>query len=411
MKRRWTLLFFCLILSAQAFAELYIFTPKDEAVVFDQVVTLRGKLDNLKSLKVNDKPVPFSEDGSFSCGLVLNHGKNNVIVKAFDKDEKHYVKQLRVVRLKEFNDVVQEHWARNQIIYLATYGFIDAYPDGNFHPELPISRGDFAAWLAKVRRLAVPEKLKQDVFFDVPKELWAAPYIKAVIDAGYMDGYTSKIFGLNDPISRREAADIAVKSEGLDLVNKIKPLFEDVGQEEEGAKPIYTARKSGLVKGISDSMPIFDPDRAITRAEAATLFSRFERSVKSIKYLFDFGDGFGQYNLTKINISPKILYFNIKPDQMRLSQKAALKIRAKIENRTSFYPIATVWCDLSELGGPTNVLMYDDGTNGDEEILDNIYSINIDYSAAAAGKKNIYITVSDELGWDSNAETSLMVEE
>ncbi len=408
MKKTLIFLFLLFFIACPVFAELYVFTPKDEAIVFDEILTLRGRGDNLKFLKINNVSVPFESDGSFSCGLVLGYGKNNVEIRAMDQAKNRFVKNLHLVLLKDFDDLTM-HWARSQILYLATYGFIDAYPDGNFHPGIPISRGDFATWLAKVKRLELDDKLEQDVFFDVPKELWSAPYIKAVVDAGYMGGYTKDIFGLQDPISRREAADIAVKSEGLHMVSKITPLFEDVPKEEEGAKPIYTARKSGLVKGISDEIPIYDPDRAITRAEAATLFSRFERSVRSIRYLFEFDKGFGKYNMTKVNIAPKVYYFTITPEKVLTNQKSILHLETEIGPRVGFYPMSKVWADLSEIGGPTNALMYDDGSQGDEIAEDLIYSLNVVVMPEVGGKKTVYITAADELGWENNAEASILI--
>jgi len=307
--------FALLMLASVSHAEIKSFNPPDKLLTFDEIVILQGKIELPAELKVNEISLPVGVDGSFSCGLVLKVGKNLVLLRSREEE-----KRLRVLRLQIYPDIEtdyegKKHWARGQVVYLSTLGFIEGYPDGNFHPGNPVSRGELCTWLAKAKKLPI-QSLTEDVFFDVPKEHWRAPYVKAATDAGYITPYSKETFGIDDPISRREAAEIAVRAEGLGIVERIMPLFKDVPKEEKGAAPIYTARESGLVIGVSKDIPVFDPERALTRAEAATLISRFGAAQAGIRYLSDFEKGYGGERFCALNISPQIISFTVAPREV-----------------------------------------------------------------------------------------------
>lgn len=376
---------------------------------------LRGVGRDLDILKVNGRRIRFNPDGSFSCGLVLRSGKNYVEIRALDKSKEHFVNEIRILRLKTYPDMEilyedKKHWARNQIVYLSGLGFIEGYPDDNYYPANPITRGELATWIARIKKLSL-ETLSEDVFFDVPKEHWRAPYVKAVVDAGFMSGYTQDTFGIDDPISRREAAGIAVVTEGLDVVEKIKPLFIDVPKEEKGAVPIYLAGKKGLVRGVYEDIPVFDPDRALTRAEAAVLLSRFGRSIISIRYLFNFEKGYSEAAYCRLNIPPQIIAFTAEPQRISRTERTTVKLRVQIATRQEFLPISAVKIDLSEVGGMPDTKMFDDGTHGDETKGNLVYSLNLSLEPKVSGAKILEATAIDQLGWEGKRQTSLLIVE
>ncbi|MEE8637847.1 MAG: S-layer homology domain-containing protein [Candidatus Margulisiibacteriota bacterium] len=396
-------------------AGIFISEPKDKLITFNEVVMLRGASKELDILKVNGQKIKFEPDGSFSCGLVLKPGKNYVEVRALDKDKNHFVKKIRILRLKTYPDMEilydgKKHWARNQVIYLSSLGFIEGYPDNYFFPGNPITRGEFATWIARIKGFKIPI-LTEDVFFDVPKEHWRAPYIKVVVDAGFLSGYTNETFGIDDPISRREAAQVTVVTEGLSVGEKIRSFFIDVPREEEGATPIYVAGEKGLVKGVYENIPVYDPDRALTRAEAAVLLARFARPINSIRYLFDFGRGFSEVNYCSLNVPPEVVYFWTEPGRIRRAERTTVRVRAQIASRERFLPISTVKVNLSEVGGVPDTKMFDDGTHGDEEKNDLIYSLNLSLEPKVSGAKVLIVTAVDQLGWEGKRQTSLLIVE
>lgn len=367
---------------------------------------LQGKSDEGSRVSVNGQKIKVALTGDFSCGLVLNLGKNYVVAAG---------QPLRLLRLKTYPDIEtlfhgKKHWARDQIVQLATLGVIEGYPDDNFYPANPITRGEFATWLARMKKLPLPT-LTEDVFFDVPKEHWRAPYIKAVADAGIMSSYSDRNFGLDDPISRREAANTAVKSEGLIIAEKIKSAFLDVPEEESGATPIYAAREQGLIIGITADIPIFDPDRALTRAEAAVMLSRFPQALSAVRNLYDFSAGFSPANYCQLNVLPEIISFTAQPETVKAQEKTMVKLRVTIASREAFAPVANVKVDLTAVKGLPDAELFDDGTHGDDQKGDRVYSLNISLEQPETGGKVLTATVVDRLGWESKKTAPILVVE
>ncbi len=396
-------------------AGLFVSEPPDKLITFNEVVMLRGVARDVEVLKINDKTISVGADDAFSCGLVLGIGKNYVEVRALDKYKEHFVKGIRILRLKTYPDMEElyegkRHWARNQVIYLSSLGFIEGYPDDNYYPANPVTRGELATWIARIKKLPL-EPLTEDVFFDVPKEHWRASYVKAAVEAGYLSGYDQRMFGIDDPISRREAAQVAVAVEGLGVVEKIKPLFIDVPQEEKGAVPIYIAGERGLVKGVYEDVPVYDPDRALTRAEAAVLLARFSRSLNSIRYLFDYDQGYSSAAYCKLNVPPQITGFSADPGRVVRGERTTVRLRAQIASREDYLPISAVRVDLSEVGGMPDTKMFDDGTHGDETKEDLVYSLNLSLEPKESGAKILRVTAVDQLGWEGKGQTSLLIVE
>lgn len=397
-----------MVIASAAAAEIQIFNPPDKSLTFDEIITLQGKVVPPGEVYVNEIRFPQRTDGAFSCGLILRGGKNLIEIRR--QEEK---KTLRVLRLLTYPDIElsyegKKHWARGQIVYLSTLGIIEGYPDADFHPGNPVTRGELATWLAKAKKLPV-QKLTGDVFFDVPKEHWRAPYVKAVTDAGYMAPYSRETFGIDDPISRREAAEVAVRTEGLGIVARVIPLFKDVPKEERGAAPIYTARESGLVIGVSKDIPVYDPERALTRAEAATLISRFSAAQAAVRYLSDFEQGFSTEKFCSLNVQPAIVTFTVEPRQVSLKKLSGIRLRAAVASREVFAPISRVRVDLSEIGGMPDAEMFDDGTNGDEIKGDGTYSLNLSFEPKESGEKILRVTATDRLGWEGEKETAILI--
>jgi len=412
MKKGITFLLLLFACTSTAFAGIYIYGPKDKLTTFNDIEVLKGIGKNVSILKVNGQQIKLDAKGVFTCGLVLRRGKNLVEIRVLDNNGNHSVKQLRILGLKTFPDIEalydgQKHWARNQIVYLSSLGFIEGYPDDNFHPGNPITRGELATWIARTKKLRIPT-LTDDVFFDVPKEHWRAPFIKAVIDAGYMKGYDELTFGLNDPISRRRAAEIVLDAEGIGVIAKVKPLFIDVPKAERGAFPIYIAKEKGLVRGVSSDLPVYEPERALTRAEAAVLLSRFNRSQNAVQYLFNFAKGFSQA-YCKLNVQPKVLSFTVTPDNIKANEKSTIHLQAQIAPRQGFSSISKVTVDLLELGGAPDVKLYDNGTHGDQKKEDGVYALNLSLQPKKSGSKMIRVKAVDRFGWSGENEATLLI--
>ncbi len=150
--------------------------------------------------------------------------------------------------------------------------YIYGYEDGTFRPEGNMTRAEAAAVLARLQGLDLSNKAKPD-FTDVGSG-WYNAVINAAVNAGYMKGYPDGTFRPDGKITRAEFAQM-IKS--IDKANSGAAPFADVkGHWAEAA--IEQAHANGRITGYPDGT--FRPNDQITRAEAVTVLNKlYDRSV------------------------------------------------------------------------------------------------------------------------------------
>ena len=105
-------------------------------------------------------------------------------------------------RPHNFIDVPSEFWAHVFIQNLATHSTIVGDINGNFRPNEPMNRAEFAALLNKSFTQATNGKNTQ--FTDVPTSHWGYKVIQKANQAGFLKGYNNGQFKPNQNISRFE---------------------------------------------------------------------------------------------------------------------------------------------------------------------------------------------------------------
>ncbi len=103
-------------------------------------------------------------------------------------------------------------------------------------------------------------------FPDIPK--WAEQSVNYLVDKQVLIGYPDGTFGSNVTLDRASAATIITKALGIEIDPKAKPSFKD-SQDHWGAPYIAAAEKAGIVKGEGNG--IFNPTGKVTRAAMATM--------------------------------------------------------------------------------------------------------------------------------------------
>ncbi len=131
----------------------------------------------------------------------------------------------------EFPDLPGDHWAYREIIEMKNLKIIAGAKDGNFYPESPVTRAEFATMITKSLKLPV-ENPGKSRFTDVPKGYWAMGTIEAAAKAGFIVGYQGK-FRPGDSISRQETAVIIMK------------ISEKYGYSDSGATDNLIRYKDG----------------------------------------------------------------------------------------------------------------------------------------------------------------------
>ncbi len=109
------------------------------------------------------------------------------------------------------------------------------------------------------------------VFIDV-EEGWAKAPILSISEKGWMIGTKDFYFEPNRPLTRAEAASLLVRALGLKTNYSSIPYFKDIPNNHWAKKNIEIAVQHGLMMGPGNQR--FLPDDSLTREETATLLAR-----------------------------------------------------------------------------------------------------------------------------------------
>jgi len=178
------------------------------------------------------------------------------------------------------------HWAEEAIQILTDKGVISGYPDGLAHPDAIITRGEFAALIARTMELPEPKESEVTIHFTDIAGHWSAQHIEALIIAGIIqkDDFGTK-FLPDEPITRMEMIRMLVRAIGKGDHDASCPCvtgFSDDGGLTDGDKSSICAGKEyGIVDGYPDGT--VKPDGKATRAEAFEMLVDTEKAKEQIK--------------------------------------------------------------------------------------------------------------------------------
>ena len=391
---------------AIAIAKFEIISPQDKGKTLSTRVTIDGTAAGAQAVDINRTKVKLEKGSRFYAVALLRPGKNVVLVTAKYQGDEKLAKKIRVLRIVTCDDIEKlfkgrQHWAKQQVLTLLTLGIIEGYPDNMFLPGRPLSRGEFATWLARAKQLK-RAKLTEDVFFDVPKEHWRAPYIKAVVDEGYMSGVTGEVFEINRNITRKDAVVAVAKASKLIPTRLNRSPFSDVPSNMEDAAYIFSAYNKGWVIGYPGKIRKLEPQNDMTRGEIAVLLSRLS-TIKDLKTtLYDFEKGYTYYQFSRISTKPVINKVAAEPSKIAADGKTPLKLSADVTDAQGKTDISQVWADITSLGGPNNAKM--------NLMATGFYEITfIMTTETVPGEKNITVKALDKSGLRSENSVKILV--
>ncbi|MDX5940027.1 S-layer homology domain-containing protein [Bacillus cereus group sp. BfR-BA-00415] len=194
---------------------------------------------------------------------------------------------------QSFSDVPR--WAEESVYYLVNKKVISGMPDGTFSPSKVLSRAEAATIMAKILGLEVKEGEKPT--FTDSQDHWATPYIAAVEKAGVIKGEGNGKFNPNGQMTRAAMATMLVQAYQLEkkVHEELSTLFPDV-KDHWGEKFINILVSMGISSGVDGGR--WQPDRSITRAEAAQLVAVTDKSKDN------------ELKMKKISISKKFFTYN-----------------------------------------------------------------------------------------------------
>jgi hypothetical protein len=112
-------------------------------------------------------------------------------------------------------------------------------------------------------------------FDDVPQGYWAKMPIENTGTVGLVEGYPDGTFKPERALTRAELATLLVRAKGIKLPDRsARKVFRDVKPTFWAAKYIEVAKREGLIKGYPDQT--FRPNNKINKAEGIAVLARFE---------------------------------------------------------------------------------------------------------------------------------------
>lgn len=178
------------------------------------------------------------------------------------------VSQPKPIDKIEFGDMSGYEWADEAVTYLAANKIINGDGNGNFMPDMNITREEFCK-IAVNTFCADAEKVDID-FLDVRNGEWYAEFVKKAYGKGLMKGVSDNEFGVGANITREDICVIVFRALNLEPVKNSEFVFGDDDQISDYAKDaVYALKNYNIINGISDDE--FGAKLFATRAEAAKI--------------------------------------------------------------------------------------------------------------------------------------------
>ena len=173
----------------------------------------------------------------------------------------------------QYPDVTDEHWAKPYIDRWSDSGILKGYPDGKFHPDDPVTRGQLSAILYSI--LGV-EPVEGYSYPDLAKTAW---YYDAVTAMNYYRVTLNTDLNIkpDQPLSREEA--IYMIASGFRRADLSRDRMRcsgkapsDYGQvSDQFTEAVSTMLRLGHVRGGADGRLM--PKDTVTRAQVITIIN------------------------------------------------------------------------------------------------------------------------------------------
>jgi endo-1,4-beta-xylanase len=172
-------------------------------------------------------------------------------------------------------------WFEEHAVHMAEHGFMAGFADGSFGGDRPITRGQFAAVMAKMMEIAPA----LDAPFSDTSGFWGAGFVGAMARMGVVKGHEDGTFGPYETITRAQMAAMMDRAwtalhdeDGLTQqemeqlrAEMLQHMPDTAGHWAED----HVARMYGLGVMQGDGQGHFNPDHVANRAQASAMMWRW----------------------------------------------------------------------------------------------------------------------------------------
>ena len=181
-------------------------------------------------------------------------------------------------------DIPDDYWANIEVNDMVDSNIIPLDGGGYFNPNDSVFRTDFTGWLLKVLQQGAPNVMEERPFLDVDPNTRGYYDILKSKEVGLVYGYNDGYFRPVKNITRAETQSI-MSHITRELFDDLSPLDPFVDKDQipfwdlnQYAKTIYL----GLYVNHPE-LEKLEPNRELTRAEAAVLLYRLKMALNLVK--------------------------------------------------------------------------------------------------------------------------------
>ena len=284
---------------------LTLTSPKQNLITIADHLTFSGIAKNSNLVVINGKEYLTSPDGSFSTDLNLNIGKQTILVQAINlRENKLDIIKRKVLRLRSFSDT-KYNWANSAIDAIATLGLLPfSFQDDLFHPDMPITRGQFISALIKAKGIPISKTVDRQSFRDIPINHEYASVIEIALQSGLISLSSDNLFKPDSNISRADAVATLLRYSFENLDEPLVSASSDFNKEHWSAPYFLAGKKLGLVPLAWTNDIEYLPSKELSRAEAAYMLVQVPEIKSKISALYSFDEK--PIVVPKVQLKPKV---------------------------------------------------------------------------------------------------------
>ena len=171
-----------------------------------------------------------------------------------------------------FTDVASDAWYAEAVPYCTEQGIMGGTTNTTFSPDGSMTRAMMAAVL--YRMAGSPSVTAGTDFTDAVGGAWYSSAVSWASGSGLLSGYGNGLFGVDDPVTREQAAAVLWRYAGSPESDTTGEAFADGASISTWAVPaVNWAKANGVLNGKTGNR--FDPKAELTRGETAVLLHRY----------------------------------------------------------------------------------------------------------------------------------------
>ena len=195
---------------------------------------------------------------------------------------------IQKIRAHIFSDVPSDFWAANSISTVTKANLMKGYSDGTFRPNQPMTREEVAALFNNITDDGTAAFLSSK-FKDITSDRWSALAIESVARKNIISGYGDETYKPEKYMSRQEFAVVADNYlHYLGYTTEDPTALDNIayGDQKFVAPWAQDAVRELASLGFTLYTPgtLFNPEKYITRAEAAEIAYRMTQTEQSLAF-------------------------------------------------------------------------------------------------------------------------------